>query len=137
MRVGENYGPTSKIYLLTQQKWAEIDACWKRNVDTCFAHVADSSAEAALALSASEVIAEPPPLMKMPSLNGPKSEGKFPKLGDEGIVGPMDVAKPVQSPREQTPPSQGKKRKTGFLKWMQGVWPAGVGVFGRGMTGSP
>lgn len=35
--VAEHYGPTSKIYILTEEKWAGIDAIWKRNVEACTA----------------------------------------------------------------------------------------------------
>lgn len=69
--------------------------------------------------------------MKMPSLNGPKSEGKFPTIGDEGIVGPMEqIPSLAQQPHR-------KKRKLGLLRWMQGVWPAGAGVLGRRSSSGP
>jgi len=140
MRTGDNHGTTSKTYHLTEEKWAEIDSIWKRNTEACIAYVSASGPESVTSLSQSEVIAEPPPLIKMPSLNGPKSEGKFPVLGDEGIVGPMEVvASPLllqqQAQQQQQPPR--KKRKLGFFRWMQGVWPAGVGVFGRGTSSGP
>ncbi|SPO05174.1 uncharacterized protein DNG_07860 [Cephalotrichum gorgonifer] len=32
-RTGENYGETSKIYALTQEKWAEVEATWRRMHD--------------------------------------------------------------------------------------------------------
>ncbi len=107
MRTGENWGATSKTYRLTEEKWVEIDACWKRNSDLCISRTADNGFETALSMSQSSV-AEPAPLMKLPSLNGPKSEGKFPKLGDEDIVGPMEQVAQVSQPR----PS----KKTGFFK---------------------
>ena len=107
MRTGENWGATSKTYKLTEEKWAEIDACWKRNSDLCISRTADNGYESALAMSQGSV-AEPAPLMKLPSLNGPKSEGKFPKLGDEDIVGPLERAAQVTQPK--TP------KKSGFFK---------------------
>ena len=131
VRTGEHWGATSKIYRLTEEKWIEIDATWKLNADLCLSRIAGKVNDIAMSLSISEVTPEPAPLMKMPALNGPKSEGKFPKLGDEGIVGPMEQ---IASPRQQ---SQRRKRKLGFFRWVQGVWPAGVGVFGRSTSSGP
>ena len=101
MRTGENWGTTSKTYKLTEEKWAEIDACWKRNSDLCLSRTADNGFETALATNQSSA-AEPTAPMKLPSLNGPKSEGKFPKLGDEDIVGPMEQAAQVPQPPKRT-----------------------------------
>ncbi|KAL8743149.1 MAG: hypothetical protein Q9184_008149, partial [Pyrenodesmia sp. 2 TL-2023] len=84
MRTSEHYGPTSRIHKLTEGKWAAIDAEWKRNTDVCLARTAENGYEHALSQSQSSV-AEPAPLAKLPSLNGPKSEGKFPNIGDQGI----------------------------------------------------
>lgn len=123
MRTGEHYGATSKIYRLTEEKWAAIDALWKRNFDFCISRAVDNGFEAELSLSQSSV-AEPTPLMKLPSLNGPRSEGKFPQLGDENIVGPMEQ---VAGHLHQRRPS----RKAGFLKFLHGVLPSGAGVFTR------
>ena len=107
MRTGENWGATSKTYKLTEEKWAEIDGVWKCNSDLCISRTADNGFETALSRCQNSV-AEPAPLIKLPSLNGPKSEGKFPKLGDEDIVGPMEKA--VQVPQPRSP------KKTGFFK---------------------
>ena len=67
-----------------------------------------------------------PPLIKMPSL----SRGKFPELGDEGIVGPMEVVKgPLQERLEELERErerEGRKRKWGVLKWVQGVCKGAV-----------
>lgn len=125
MRTGENYGATSKIYRLTEEKWAEIASTWKRNLEICIAQAqtADQSQENAMELSQSSA-AEPAPLIKLPSLNGPRSEGKFPKLGDDVIVGPMEqVAAQMQTKRTS-------KKRT-FLKFLQGMLPSGSGMFGR------
>lgn len=84
VRTAEHHGVTSNTYLLTEKKWAEIDALWKRNHDEAVSHAAAMGEEPE---PTSPV--EPAPLSKMPTLNDPKSEGKFPKLGDEDIVGPM------------------------------------------------
>ena len=126
MRISEHYGATSKIHKLTEQKWAAIDAEWKRNTDTCISRTAENGFEEALSQS-QQSVAEPAPLIKVPSLNGPKSEGKFPKLGDEGIVGPMEVA--VSSIQQQHPRKPGKRS---FFRFLQGMFtPTSVGLFGR------
>ena len=139
MRVGENFGPTSNIYQLTQDKWTEIDATWKKNVELSIAQLHDGTPEAPISPVTNEPIghelAKTPPFIKIPSLNGPRSEGKFPKLGDEGIVGPMEVDPPRSQVKEQQDRQKDmaaqlaikKKRKFGgFIK----DWLIGVGMFG-------
>ena len=136
-RTGEHYGTTSKTYRLTEQKWAEVDKEWMRNIDTAVATVVPTSPIFSPALSEVEenvpkVAATPlPPLHKMPSL----SAGKYPGVGERGIVGPMEVVKsPLQMRLEDLQQQQeregGKglkrKRKWGVLKWVQGVFP-GIG----------
>ena len=123
MRVGENYGATSRIYRLTEEKWASIDAKWKGNTDLLLSGTADAGFENALERESSQV-AEPAPLTKLPSLNGPKSEGKFPKLGDEVIVGPMEQIGHLSQQKRSS------KKRT-FFKFLQGMLPGGAGVFGR------
>ncbi|KAF1839133.1 hypothetical protein BDW02DRAFT_228654 [Decorospora gaudefroyi] len=105
VRTAEHYGVTSKHYLLTEQKWTEIDAKWKENHELAKSHAAAIGQR----LAASSPT-EPGPLSKMPTLNDPKSEGKFPKLGDEDIVGPMQQAAALL-PR--TP-----SRKRAFFKFL-------------------
>jgi hypothetical protein len=91
VRTGEHFGVTSKTYMLTEQKWAEIDALWKKNNDIALARAAEMGEELEPTSPS-----EPAPLSKMPTLDNPNSEGKFPKLGDEDIVGPMvQVAAPM------------------------------------------
>ncbi|KAL8935189.1 MAG: hypothetical protein Q9216_005545 [Gyalolechia sp. 2 TL-2023] len=126
MRTGEHYGATSRIHKLTQDKWASIDAEWKRNTDVCLARTAENGYEQALSQSQSSV-AEPAPLSQLPSLNGPKSEGKFPKLGDQDIVGPMEVvASQVQQQQQR------KSTKRSFFRFLQGVFtPPNVSLFGK------
>ena len=126
MRTGEHYGVTSKIHKLTEEKWAAIDAEWKRNTDTCLARTVENGFEQALSQSQSSV-AEPAPLVKLPSLNGPKSEGKFPRLGDQDIVGPMEVvASQVQQQQQR------KSTKRSFFRFLQGVFtPQNVNFFGK------
>ena len=130
-RTGEHYGATSKIYRLTEDKWAEIDAEWKRNADLCLSHAAEST-ETTMSLSQSDLLPEPviAPVSKIPSLNGPKSQGKFPTSAEEGIVGPMEqLPSMIQQP-------QRRKRKLAFFRWVQGVWPTGSAVFGRSVSSS-
>lgn len=124
MRTGEHYGATSKIYRLTEQKWAVIDALWKQNSELCISRTADNGFEAELSRSQGS-IAEPTSLMNLPSLHGPRSEGKFPKLGDENIVGPMEQ---VASQLQQRRPS----RKAGFLKFLHSVLPSSASAFAKG-----
>lgn len=127
MRTGEHYGATSRIHKLTEEKWAGIDAEWKRNTDVCLFRTAENGYEQALSQSQSSV-AEPAPLVKLPSLNGPKSEGKFPKLGDQDIVGPMEVI-PSQVQQQQ---QQRKSNKRSFFRFLQGVFtPPNVNIFGK------
>ena len=109
VRTGEHHGVTSKIYLLTEQKWAEIDALWKKNNDLATSRAAAMGVELEPTSPS-----EPAPLSKMPTLNDPKSVGKFPKLGDEDIVGPMVQ---IASQIPITPPS----RKRAFLKFFSDI----------------
>lgn len=123
VRMAEHNGPTSKAYLLCEKKWSEIDAEWKRNNDLANSRATEMGGEPEPTSPM-----EPAPLSKMPTLNDPKSEGKFPKLGDEDIVGPMvqHAASPLL---QRTPP-----RKRAFLKFLSDLkFPA---VFlGRSSTG--
>lgn len=107
VRTAEHYGATSKYYLLSEQKWAEVDADWKKNHDLAKSHAVAIGQE----LEPTSPT-EPEPLSKMPTLNDPKSQGKFPKLGDEDIVGPMFQFK--ESPLFQKPPS----KKRAFFKFL-------------------
>ena len=118
-RVGEHYGATSKIYRLTEEKWVEIDNVWKSNSDICLAQIIDTGGfEGALDRES------PAPLIKLPSLNGPRSEGKFPKLGDEVIVGPMEqIACPLNLQKRSS-------KKRSFFRFLHGMLPNGAGMFG-------
>lgn len=142
VRTGENYGATSKIYRLTEEKWAEIDGSWKRNVELSFSRIPQLGSETATSaphVSHSDSAPEQPsPLVKVSSSEGPKNNNspmtesnkfptlgaaKFPTVGEEGIVGPMEVVAP-QEPRR-------RKRKQSFFRWVQGVWPTGAGALAR------
>ncbi len=109
VRTGEHFGVTSNVYRLTEQKWAQIDARWKRNNDLALARVAAATGESV----ASQTPAEPAPVVRMPSLTDPEAGGKFPGLGDEDIVGPMvQIASQIQ-PR----PS----KKSAFLRFLSDI----------------
>lgn len=123
VRTAEHYGATSKYYLLTGQKWAEIDAEWKSNHDLAKSHAVAIGQELEPTSPA-----EPEPLSKMPTLNDPKSQGKFPKLGDEDIVGPMFQIK--ESPLFQKQPS----KKRAFFKFLAD-WRFPASLLGRSNVG--
>ena len=125
-RTGEHYSITSKVYQLTEEKWARIDAVWKRNNELTLSRTAERDDNfTALSKQPSITQEPPPPPMKMPSINGPRSEGKFPKVGEVGIVGPMTQDKPM--------PRSRPSRKRAFWKFIQGVLPGAV-AFGRGQV---
>jgi hypothetical protein len=84
-RTIEHYGSNSKTFKLTEQKWAHIEALWRKNNDCAAAEAARTSTDAHPITPT-----EPAPLTIMPTLDDPRSEGKFPKLGDQDIVGPME-----------------------------------------------
>ncbi|KAJ4294432.1 hypothetical protein N0V90_008122 [Kalmusia sp. IMI 367209] len=122
VRMAEHNGPTSKAYLLCEQKWKEIDALWKKNNDLAISRATELGEEPEPTSPM-----EPAPLSKMPTLNDPKSEGKFPKLGDEDIVGPMvQIASPLL---QRTPP-----RKRALFKFLSDFkFPAAF--LGKSSTG--
>ena len=113
VRTGEHYGVTSRIYKLTEEKWAEIDAQWKNNHDI-------TAREAGLHEAANtdfpEQRKEPSPAIQIASLNDPNAEGKFPDLGDQDIVGPMSVAQPLN---QDVQPQRSPSKKRGFMKFFQ------------------
>lgn len=91
-RTIEHYGSNSRTFMLTEEKWARIELLWKKSNDLAIAEAARNS-------TGSEIITptEPAPLTTMPTLDDPRSDGKFPKLGDQDIVGPMEqIAARVQ-----------------------------------------
>lgn len=112
-RTGENYGETSNIYALTQEKWAEVERSWRKAHDLAMEAViaaaaslppqskprsrsrgrrgrAESSA-AALGVPPDEVLAGAE--WRRVEDGGPAlprmMSDKFPARGDEDIVGPM------------------------------------------------
>lgn len=124
VRTGEHYGATSKTYLLTEEKWKETDAVWRANNDATIAATAASGDDAFASLKHSrmaEAGGDSNVMTKIPSLNDPRCEGKFPQLGDEDIVGPMVVGVARMQRRRST--------KTRLLAFFAEKFPVG---FGRG-----
>lgn len=120
--IGENYGPTSKVYLLTQEKWSSINAQWEKEIGRM-----NTILRPNVALGPALDVVE-------------DTSGKFPKLGNDGIVGTMSV-EPARVPsmkkiRDQTPPmvmelaspkSPTSSRKRSFLKFISDVLGRGSG----------
>ncbi len=96
-RTLEHYGLNSNTYKLTEQKWAEIKAEWKRCSDQAAAEAVKTSEEAL------PIAPNHSPTLPMPTVHN--LDGKFPKLGDEDIVGPMKqaVARTQPSPPREKP----------------------------------
>ncbi|KAK4993063.1 hypothetical protein LTR66_006110 [Elasticomyces elasticus] len=92
-RTSEHFGSTSQIFKFTEQKWAITDAQWKRNHELVVAQAAANGEDPVY-----QPLAEQAPLVKMPSLNDPQNRGKFPKLDEEEIVGPMVQYAKIQRP---------------------------------------
>lgn len=107
VRTGEHYGVTSKIYKLTEEKWASLDSMWRSNNDLTIKNTCENGGDVFATLknntlgdaSTSNV------MTKIPSLNDPRSGGKFPQLGDEDIVGPMQQ---VAAQLQRTPSKKAK-----------------------------
>jgi hypothetical protein len=119
-RTIEHFGMNSKTYKLTEEKWAEIDAQWKKNNDFATQLAAKCSNDAVPITPT-----EPAPIVAMPALH---NEAKFPKLGDQDIVGPMvQVAARIQSPPRRNP---------GFLKLFNDI-KIPTSLFGRPRNRSP
>lgn len=92
-RTNTHYGPSSKTYKLTEEKWNEIDAQWRQNYEQSMTQATENGS-----LPATDTPMEPVPIAKM--LNDPWSEAKFPQRGDDVLVGPMEQAAPVQLARK-------------------------------------
>lgn len=90
VRTGEHYGERSEVYKLSEKKWSEIDSEWSAAFSSAVAALA-----AQLSLSEDEVKTrvggggseEQESKWECPVLDN--LEGKWPKRGDEDIVGPM------------------------------------------------
>lgn len=79
-RTNTHFGNTSRIYYLTEEKWAWIDSIWKTNFEQAKARARDSGDP-----MPPDSPREPNPVSKMPAMGE-----KFPQIGDEDIVGPME-----------------------------------------------
>lgn len=122
VRTGEHYGVTSKTYKYTEEKWAEIDSAWRRNNDITIANTVENSSDPFATLKHTTLGEGNNHIMtKIPSLNDPRSGGKFPQLGDEDIVGPM-----VQA-AAQLQRSPSKKAK--LFKFIAEKFPVGLGKY--------
>ena len=98
-RTVEHYGPTSKVYKLTEEKWAWIDNTWKRQHDLMrtalapvLARLSDGNSNMQDSAASSAVLEKPVTKVIVPVIDD--KSGKFPALGDGEIVGPMSVAPP-------------------------------------------
>lgn len=96
-RTGEHYGTTSKIYILTEEKWAAVDAQWKKYnqimssaVGPIIARLSDGDTDKSGSLASSAVLEKPLTRVIVPQIDD--STGKFPQMGDEDIIGPMAFA---------------------------------------------
>jgi hypothetical protein len=122
-RTLEHYGRNSKIYRLTEDKWAEIDGQWASALKTVRAELIARGTKAVHLDTAGMSHA-----MRMPALN-PHIDGKFPKLGDEDIVGPMMQSPPLQQPAHSVSSSN---RSGSTTKLFGGKLS---GIFGKGTDG--
>ncbi|EXJ58860.1 hypothetical protein A1O7_06290 [Cladophialophora yegresii CBS 114405] len=98
-RTVEHYGSTSKVYKLTEEKWASVDNVWKRQHDLMrtamapvLARLSDGDSEMQDSTASSAVLEKPLTKLVVPLIDD--KSGKFPALGDGEIVGPMSVARP-------------------------------------------
>lgn len=90
VRTGEHYGATSSTYKLTEEKWAETEALWRKHHDSLVEKTAESGSDAFNGLEYNIMGEQSRDLVtKIPSLNDGRGRGKFPQLGDGEIVGPM------------------------------------------------
>ena len=98
-RTIEHYGSTSKVYKLTEAKWASVDNLWKKQHDSMrtalapvLARLSDGDSEMQDSTASSAVLEKPLTKVVVPVIDD--KSGKFPELGDGEIVGPMAVARP-------------------------------------------
>lgn len=121
VRTGENYGETSKIYNLTEAKWAETEQRWRRTYENAIRQTlardrarsisaarsrsrgrgrgrSESASAAPMGRRIDDVLfadEEWRRLDDLPTSAVPRlmdANGKFPERGDEDIVGPMHRA---------------------------------------------
>lgn len=117
-RTIENYGETSKVFKLTEEKWSSIDGEWKKydarlsaTLSPQLQRLSDGPATPDSPIS---LLEKPVTRVVVPRLD---KSGKFPEIGDTDIVGPLSVgvAKVPELQRGTiTPPQSPKKRS--FIK---------------------
>lgn len=113
-RTIENYGETSKVYKLTEEKWSSIDQEWKKYDAQVSAALSPQlqrlSDGPATPDSPVSLLERPVTRVTVPHMD---KGGKFPEIGDMDIVGPLSVgvAKVPELQRGTlTPPMSPKKR---------------------------
>ncbi|MCJ1279709.1 hypothetical protein MMC21_007533 [Puttea exsequens] len=120
-RICENYGSTSKIFRLTEEKWSEIDAKWRRNLELVYSHSPSAFAienGPVLQMTSSIMIADPTKLptalssalkrgpQRAPNStthSPPKSEARptpIPEVADIPINPPVQDASPIPPSRK-------------------------------------
>ena len=128
-RTGEHYGATSRIYILTEQKWASIDSQWKLHNEVVspalgpsIARLSEHGADTSEGIVSDTLLEKPPTKVIVPQID--EACGKFPELGDEDIVGPMQVA-PAKTPKLQSPRfspvDPPRSRKRNFFKFLSDI----------------
>ena len=133
-RTGENFGATSNIYMWTQEKWAAIDAEWKRHNDTMarlvepmIIRLSDSDTDQGNSTTSSAVLEKPISKVIVPQIDDPS--GKFPRLGDEDIVGPMAFAPNRSQQADVESPMENRgSRKRSFFKFISDILGRGNGI---------
>ena len=118
VRTGEHYGATSITHQLTEQKWSEIDARWRAHNEELIRKNAAATGGDTVVLR--EETAGAATVVGIPSfLNELSAEGKFPRLGDQVIVGPMEqIASQLQRKRS---------RKQTLMKFIHDVKVPNIG----------
>ena len=110
----ETHGTSSKIFRLTEEKWATIDATWKQNYHDALESMRKASIEALHSQAQSPTQGPPSPT----ALPSSPVVSKFPEAS---IIGPMERAPSI---------IQKPSKKRAFWKFLQGVLPSSV-AFGR------
>lgn len=131
-RTGEHYGATSKIYLLTEEKWADVDSEWKKHhatmassVEPMIARLSDGDTDQGGSVASSAMLEKPLTKVIVPQID--ESSGKFPELGDEDIIGPMAFAPSRFEQTHVEPTSPGRSRKRSFIKFISDILGRGTG----------
>ena len=122
-RTAENSGIKSRVFKLTEEKWAEIDAEWQQ-YDAIVAEAVKRLTQAQDAATSGTIDShcESIPLPQIPATD--IVTGKFPILGDNDIVGPMAVAPALQKLISQENHIRIAKKRT-FLKFLSDLLTRG------------